>query len=135
MLIGFTFSFGIMLKEENLLAFLRELLRNSRRSDRELTKAVDLSQPTVTKLRKQLGKYVKSYTIVSDFSRIGYEILAIMFAKETTYNKKLVDEKIPRVMEWLKKHPNVIFASDGEGLGKDAVMVSFHRDYSKYANF
>jgi hypothetical protein len=29
----------------------------------------------------------------------------------------------------------VIFASDGEGLGKDAVIVSLHRDYSQYADF
>jgi hypothetical protein len=29
----------------------------------------------------------------------------------------------------------VILAADGEGLGKDAVMVSFHRSYSHYAEF
>jgi|YelNatPaOPRAMG01_1025707.scaffolds.fasta_scaffold10674_4 DNA-binding Lrp family transcriptional regulator len=124
-----------MLKEEKLLALLKELLRNSKRSDRELAKAVGLSQPTVTRLRKQFGKYVKSYTIVPYFSRVGYEILAITFAKATTYNKKKVDEKLTLVKEWLRKHPNVVFASDGEGLGKDAVMISLHRDYSKYANF
>jgi hypothetical protein len=32
-------------------------------------------------------------------------------------------------------HANIVFASDGEGLGKDAVMVSVHKDYSKYADF
>lgn len=124
-----------MLKEENLLALLKELLRNSKRSDRELAKAIGLSQPTVTRLRKNLEKYIKSYTIVPDLSRIGYEILAITFARATTYNKERVDEKLTLAKEWLKKHPNVIFASDGEGLGKDAVMISFHKDYSKYANF
>jgi len=29
----------------------------------------------------------------------------------------------------------VIFASDGEGLGKDGVIVSVHKNYSKYADF
>ncbi len=33
------------------------------------------------------------------------------------------------------KHPNVIFASDGEGLGKDMVMISLHRFFSEHADF
>jgi DNA-binding Lrp family transcriptional regulator len=124
-----------MLKEENLLALLRELLRNSKRSDRELAKAIGLSQPTVTRLRKQMGKYVKNYTIIPKFSKIGYEILAITFMKATTYERKKCEDRINHAKEWLMKKPNVVFASDGEGLGKDAVIVSLHKDYSKYASF
>jgi len=37
--------------------------------------------------------------------------------------------------KWVKERPNILFASDGEGLGKDIVMVSVHKDYSKYADF
>ena len=33
------------------------------------------------------------------------------------------------------KSPNVLFVSDGEGLGKDLVIVSLHKDYSRYQNF
>ncbi len=29
----------------------------------------------------------------------------------------------------------IIFASDREGLGKDAAIFSFHKNYSKYADF
>jgi len=87
-LISIAFLLEVMLKEENLLALLKELLRNSKRVDKELTKAIGLSQPTVTRLRKNLGKYIKSYTILPYLSRIGYEILAITFARATAYNKK-----------------------------------------------
>ncbi|MGB9714664.1 MAG: AsnC family transcriptional regulator [Candidatus Bathyarchaeales archaeon] len=124
-----------MLKEENLLALLKELLRNSKRSDRELAKAIGLSQPTVTRLRKQVGNYVKNYTVVPKFNKIGYEILAITFMKATTYEKKKCEERISHAREWLRKKPNVVFASDGEGLGKDAVAISLHKDYSKYTSF
>ena len=31
--------------------------------------------------------------------------------------------------------PNIFFASDGEGLGKDMVLVSVHKDYTRYAEF
>ena len=37
--------------------------------------------------------------------------------------------------KWVNDHPNIVFSSDGEGMGKDVVMVSLHKDYSKYADF
>ncbi|MCL6577759.1 MAG: Lrp/AsnC family transcriptional regulator [Candidatus Bathyarchaeota archaeon] len=123
------------MKQENLIKLLKELIRNSKRSDRELAKAVNLSQPTVTRLRKLADKYVRSYTIVPEFGKIGYELLAFTFVKARTYEKTKVEENIRLVKEWYKKHPNVIFASDGEGLGKDGVIVSVHKNYSKYADF
>lgn len=36
---------------------------------------------------------------------------------------------------WLKTDQNVIFAADSEGLGKDLIMVSFHKNYSAYIDF
>jgi len=123
------------MKEEKLLMLLKALLRNSKRSDRELAKAVKASQPTVTRNRKILGKYIRSYTIVPEFSKIGYEIAAFTFSKARTYNKKETEAKLEMAKKWVMDHPNIIFASDGEGLGKDAMMVSVHKNYSKYADF
>ena len=40
-----------------------------------------------------------------------------------------------KTKEWVDKRPNVIFGSDGEGLGKDIVIISFHKNYSAYAEF
>jgi len=114
---------------------LRELIRDSRRSDRELAKAIGASQPTVTRNRKLLEKYIRSYTIVPEFSRIGYEMLAMTFAKTKAYSKEDNEKKMNSAREWVMKRPNIFFASEGEGLGKDMVMISIHRDYSKYAEF
>jgi len=36
--------------------------------------------------------------------------------------------------DWTGKHPNVIFAADGEGFGKDAIIVAFHKDYPSYSD-
>jgi DNA-binding Lrp family transcriptional regulator len=123
------------MKEEKLLMLLKALLRNSKRSDRELAKAVKASQPTVTRNRKILGKYIRSYTIVPEFSKIGYEIAAFTLSKARTYNKKETETKLEMAKKWVMDHPNIIFASDGEGLGKDAIMISIHKNYSKYADF
>ena len=64
--------------ERKLIA---ELIRNSRRSDRELAKAVGCSQPTVSRMIKRLEKegYIKEYTMIPDFHRLGYEIMALTF--------------------------------------------------------
>lgn len=123
------------MKEEKLLTLLKALLKNSKRSDRELAKAVKASQPTVTRNRKTLGRYIRSYTIVPEFAKIGYEIVAFTFAKARTYSKGEVSSKMDFEKKWALNHPNVVFASDGEGLGKDAIIVSFHKNYSKYADF
>jgi len=123
------------MKEEKLVKLLKELIRNSRRSDRELAKTLKVSQPTVTRNRKLAESYVRSYTIVPEFQKIGYEIFAITFAKAKTYDKKEIETKLGVQKKWVMQHPNVFFASDGEGLGKDAVILSLHKDYSKYANF
>jgi len=42
---------------------------------------------------------------------------------------------VQRSKEWIAKHPNIIFAADGEGFGKDWILVSFHKNYSAYAKF
>jgi DNA-binding Lrp family transcriptional regulator len=123
------------MKEERMTRLLRELVRDSRRSDRELAKAIGASQPTVTRNRKLLQEYIRSYTIVPEFHKVGYEILAVTFAKAKSYGKIEVEKKLDLAKKWTRQHPNILFASDGEGLGKDTLIVSLHRDYSKYADF
>ena len=123
------------MKEEKILKLLKELIRNSRRSDRELAKTLKVSQPTVTRNRKLAEGFIRSYTIVPEFRKIGYEILAITFAKAKTYDRKEIESKLESAKKWVMQCPNVFFASDGEGLGKDNVMFSLHKDYSKYADF
>lgn len=127
-----------MTKEQKLLRLLRELLRNSRRSDRDIAKSFGISQPTVTRMRAQLDKkeYIKTYTVIPDFAKLGYEIFAFTFSKMKSYpTPEKAEKTLARAKEWIDKHPNVIFAADGEGIGSDVVMMSFHRNYSKYADF
>jgi DNA-binding Lrp family transcriptional regulator len=123
------------MKQQMSLRLLKALLKNSKRSDRELAKVVKSSQPTVTRNRKLLAEYIRSYTIVPEFSKIGYEILAFTFARSRTHDRKAIEAKVPMMKKWFLDRGNVIFVSDGEGLGKDFVMASLHKDYSRYASF
>ena len=60
---------------------LRELLKNSKRSDRELAKVLGVSQPTITRIRHKLEQegVIRDYTIIPDFKKLGFEIMAIEF--------------------------------------------------------
>lgn len=125
------------MKKQKLVRLLKEMLRNSKRSDRELAKILGVSQPTVSRTRARIEKeYIKTYTVIPDFEKLGYQILAFTFTKLKAYPQTEEVDKIAELAtEWASKRPNVIFAADGEGLEKDLVMISFHKDYAQYSDF
>jgi DNA-binding Lrp family transcriptional regulator len=118
---------------------ISELLKNSRRSDRELAKAIGTSQPTTTRLRDKLEKegYIREYTIIPNFSKIGYTIMALNFFK---LDPKLTENEIEG---FRKVHPDtmgkepqgIVLIHRGIGLGYDSVIVSFHQNYAAYDAF
>jgi DNA-binding Lrp family transcriptional regulator len=117
---------------------LWELMKNSRRSDRELAKSLGTSQPTVSRRRMIIEKsFIDGYTAIPKWEKIGFELVAFTFVKhKIKYAKPEVrEEGFRKVEEWMMKQPNVILAIDGQGLGWDGVCVSFHRSYSDFAEF
>jgi DNA-binding Lrp family transcriptional regulator len=112
---------------------LIELLRNSKESDRKLAKKLGVSQPTITRTRGKIERegFIRSYTIIPDWRKLGFEILALTFTK---MDPKIVSEElIGKVRAYATKFSNAIFASSGEGLGMTGVIMSLHKDYRDYA--
>lgn len=119
-----------------MVRLLFEMLKNSRRSDRDLAKVLGVSQPTVTRTRQRLEReYIRSYTLVPLLDKVGYEIIALTFFKSKTYEQGKIEKMISNAKKWCARQANVVFAADGEGLGKDTVIVSLHRSYASYAEF
>jgi DNA-binding Lrp family transcriptional regulator len=118
---------------------LSELMKNSRRSDRDLAKTIRTSQPTVTRIRNRLEKegVIKDYSMIPDLNKLGIEILAFTFARWSPEVLKDYpqDTWVEKAQKFLSKHPNVIFASSGRGFGMERTMVSFHKNYSDYDAF
>jgi len=113
-------------------------MKNSRRSDRELARAMKSSQPTITRMRRKLEKqgYIKEYTIIPDLGKLGYEILAVTFLK---YKNRVDPEKMEKakkiLKEAFKKGPfEIIMAERGMGCGYNAIMISIHRDYKSFTD-
>jgi len=69
------------------LRLVAELLKNSRRSDRELAKALGVSQPTVSRTMKKLEEQgvIKEYTIVPDFSKLGFQIMGVSLSNSKVH--------------------------------------------------
>jgi len=115
-----------------------ELMKNSRRSDRELAKIIGVSQPTVSRTIKRLEEegYIKEYTIIPDFAKLGFEILAFSFLgyKKVSAEELQKATKIARDM-LDKMYMECICIETGTGLGHQALVVSFHKDYSEYISF
>lgn len=108
---------------------LYELIKNSRRSDRDLAKVLGFSQPTVTRTRRKLEdeNFVLQYTALPDFSKLGFELAAFTFAQWLP--------GIESPYKWLEKDPRVVFVAEGSGLGKNAIIFTMHRNHTEYSNF
>jgi len=83
-----------------MMSLLLELLKHSKRSDRELAKILGVSQPTVSRMRDRLVKegMIKEWTIIPDFAKMGYEIMAISCFK-SKISKELAEKAIKSTME------------------------------------
>src|SRR5512136_1409157 len=67
---------------------LFELMKDSHRSDRQLAKSLEVSQPTVTRRRAMLEEnYTEGYTVIPKLGRIGFEIAAFTFLKSKLKQK------------------------------------------------
>ena len=111
-----------------------ELLRDSKRSDREIAKLLGVSQPTVTRFRHRLVKdgWVRQFTVVPGFVKLGFRILVFSFF-ESRLRKKESGANDGGLR--LLSSPNVVFAAECNGMGMNGVVVSLHRSYSDYVDF
>jgi len=121
------------------LKLVSELMKNSRRSDRELARALGVSQPRVTRMRTILEKkgYIKEYTMIPDFPKIGYHLLALTFVK---LRKTLSSEETEKARAFTKRELQkesfgIVMVDRGLGLGYDGVIVSFYEDYSDFEKY
>ncbi len=121
------------------LKLIAELVKNSRRSDRELAKQLHVSQPTVTRIRNRLEKegIIREYTIIPDFARLGYQMASVTLAKmKESPSRETIDDVLRQSKEMEKKNPSPTMVSmRGIGRNADYVSVAFHKTYSEYAEY
>jgi DNA-binding Lrp family transcriptional regulator len=122
------------------LKLISELMKNSRRSDRELARLIGTSQPTVSRMVSRLEKegVIKECTIIPDFQKLGYSLAAFTFGRVRDEFRKpeMLDEARRKFIKSFNEAAfEVILDERGMGMEYDGVIVSFHRSYSEYAEF
>ena len=112
------------------MKLLLELLKDSKRSDREISKVLGVSQPTISRTRQRLSEkgIIQEFTVIPDFVKLGFQIMAIS-------SFKLKVEDMEGLTKLMMAKPNVIFSSIGEGMGKNGIIISFHKSYPDFSNF
>jgi DNA-binding Lrp family transcriptional regulator len=119
------------------LRLVSELMKNSRRSDRELAKAIGVSQPTVSRMINKLEKegIIEEYTMIPDFAQLGYNLIAVIFFGKQENMKE--EERIAlreAAAEMEKKTPHAtMMVVNGIGLNKGRMIIIFYKDFSSYA--
>ncbi|UCG45192.1 MAG: Lrp/AsnC family transcriptional regulator [Candidatus Bathyarchaeota archaeon] len=111
---------------------LVEMLRDSKRSDREIAKLVGVSQPTVTRTRSKLVKegMIKEFTVIPNLSEMGFEIMAI-----NCFRSRVRKELADKAEEVTMNSPNILFSARCQGGGKNGLIISLHKNYTDYSRF
>jgi DNA-binding Lrp family transcriptional regulator len=114
-----------------MMKLLMELLKDSKRSDRDISKVLGVSQPTISRTRQRLTDegVIQEFTVIPDFVKMGFQIMAI-----SSFKYKVAND-IDGLAKLMMAKPNVIFSSLGDGMGKNGTIISFHRSYPEFSQF
>jgi DNA-binding Lrp family transcriptional regulator len=121
------------------LGIIAELMRNSRISNKELSKRIGVSQSVVARAHARLKKegFIQEYTVVPSFSKLGFTVLSLTFVK---LEKFLTPEEIGAAKELIRKTLKsmplrVVMLERGTGMDSDGVIISYHEDFTAHTKF
>jgi len=124
------------------LKLISELLKDSRRSDRELAQAIGVSQPTISRLIAKLRKQgvIKEFTMVPDLAHLGFTIMAVIFLKLQRNGKSLTSKQLEEMFsdahKLEKDNPRpFLLVETGIGLRHDMIVIALFHNYTEYADY
>lgn len=119
------------------IRIIAELMKNSRRSDREIAKIIGVSQPTVSRTIKMLEKVgaIKEYTAIPDFRMLGYSIMGASRLKVGETTKEGLGKVRRDALQLEKDNPNAfLLAVNGLAGDKNRLFIVLYEKYSDYVD-
>ncbi len=116
------------------LKFLSALIKSGASSDRELAKSLGITHSSASRRRKKIEQedYIKEYTVIPNFSKLGIEIVAFSFGAPVA---PLTPDQISNARKWMSEQPEILLCMEGQGLDSNFLMVSVHKNYESYLTF
>jgi len=118
------------------LRLMAELMKDSRRSDRQLAKVIGVSQPTISRTIAKLKRdgYIKEFTVIPDYEKLGYQLAAFTLVKMKSGLSKEELQKAREISLRDMRHApsEIVLFERGLDEGYSAILVSFHKDYTNY---
>ena len=96
------------------------------------------SQPTFSRRRTKLEKdFLEGYTAIPKWKRLGFEIIAFTLVRSNVkyVNAEKRQAALNELRKWFAKQPDVVFAAEGAGAGRDGIFISIHKSYSDLVEF
>ena len=124
---------SVDLKTQRNLKILFGLMALGGKSDREIAKNLGINNTTLSRGRKKLEKegYIKEYTIIPDFHKMGLEFLVFTYSSTTDL---VTPGQSKKFYEQMNKYPNVLCVlEDQRPTGTNWVMVSIHKNYETFS--
>ena len=101
-----------------------------------MAKAMGSSQPTVTRARTKLERegYIREFTMIPDFCKLGYEIMALTFVNsELGFTREEIEKTREAIREKIRETPlDLIMVERGKGMKFDGVIISLHKTYESF---
>jgi len=110
------------------------LMKNSRKSDRELAQAIGVSQPTVSRLIARLRKQgvIKEFTMIPDLTQLGFKIMAVIFLKlernDRPLSPKQLEEMFSTAHKLEKDNPRPLAGNPNKNAFKGLIRFSLNHD-------
>ncbi len=114
---------------------LKELTTNSRQSDREISKKLNVTQPTISRLRNKMEKegLIQNYTLIPNLEKLDVDFVTCITLQWKDYSEV---KELEKFTNFLKYDKRVLFSASGEGFeDKTKIILAFHKNYNSYELF
>ncbi len=119
-------------KENQNSKFTVDLLAQCGKTDREVAKVLGVNNSTLSKRRRKLERegYIKEYTFLPDFHKLGLEVIVFSFSSTTEVvpeeNSKLLRELAQNTPEML------CLFEDHDAAGTNWFAITVHKSYDDF---
>ncbi len=119
-------------KSQENLRVLFALMAMGGKSDRAIAKILGINNTTLSRRKRKLEQegYIKEYTLLPDFYKMGFEVVVFAFASTTDV---IPQENSKFLQEMSQNNPELLCVlEDQDNSGTNWFTISVHKNYDEF---